>query len=33
LPVYFIERMVILGACDNVIARFGRPGKALRWLL
>ena len=33
LPVKIIERTVIFGAYDNVIARFGRLGKALRWLL
>ncbi|MBA4379215.1 MAG: class I SAM-dependent methyltransferase [Anaerolinea sp.] len=36
LPVKFIERTVIFGAYDNVIARFGRLGKflrlALQWL-
>ena len=33
LPVKIIERTVIFGAYDNVIARFGKLGKALRWLL
>jgi SAM-dependent methyltransferase len=33
LPVKIIERTVIFGAYDNVIARFGRLGKALRWAL
>ena len=33
LPVKIVERTVIFGAYDNVIARFGRLGKALRWLL
>ena len=33
LPVKIIERTVIFGAYDNVIARFGRLGKTLRWLL
>lgn len=33
LPVKFIERTVIFGACDNLIARFGVFGKILRALL
>lgn len=33
LPVRFIERTVIFGAYDNIIARFGSPGKALRGAL
>ena len=33
LPVKIIERTIIFGAYDNVIAHFGRLGKALRWLL
>jgi SAM-dependent methyltransferase len=33
LPVRFIERTVIFGAYDNIIARFGSPGKALRGVL
>jgi len=33
LPVKVIERTVVFGAYDNVIARFGRLGKALRWSL
>jgi len=33
LPVKIIERTVIFGAYDNVIARFGRLGKTLRWVL
>ena len=33
LPVKFIERTVIFGAYDNIIARFGSLGKALRGLL
>ncbi len=33
LPVRFIERTVIFGAYDNVIARFGALGKALRKIL
>jgi SAM-dependent methyltransferase len=36
LPVRFIERTIIFGAYDNIIARFGPPGKflrtALQWL-
>jgi SAM-dependent methyltransferase len=33
LPVTFIERTVVFGAYDNLIARFGRLGKFLRALL
>ena len=33
LPVKFIERTIIFGAYDNIIARFGSPGKVLRSLL
>jgi SAM-dependent methyltransferase len=33
LPVRFIERTIIFGAYDNIIARFGRLGKVLRGLL
>jgi SAM-dependent methyltransferase len=33
LPVKFIERTIIFGAYDNVIARFGVLGKALRGVL
>jgi SAM-dependent methyltransferase len=33
LPVKFIERTVIFGAYDNIIARFGAPGKTLRAIL
>jgi len=33
LPVKFIERTVIFGAYDNVIARFGALGKILRAVL
>jgi SAM-dependent methyltransferase len=33
LHVKFIERTVIFGAYDNIIARFGVPGKALRTIL
>jgi SAM-dependent methyltransferase len=33
LPVRFIERTVIFGAYDNIIARFGALGKALRGIL
>jgi SAM-dependent methyltransferase len=33
LPVRFIERTVIFGAYDNIIARFGVLGKALRGIL
>jgi SAM-dependent methyltransferase len=33
LPVKFIERTVIFGAYDNIIARFGTPGKVLREIL
>jgi len=33
LPVKFIERTVIFGAYDNLIARFGPLGKVLRGLL
>lgn len=33
LPVKFVERTVIFGAYDNVIARFGAAGKLLRGIL
>lgn len=33
LPVRFIERTIIFGAYDNIIARFGKLGKALRGIL
>ncbi len=33
LPVRFIERTVVFGAYDNIIARFGGPGKFLRAVL
>jgi len=33
LPVKFIERTIIFGAYDNIIARFGRAGKVLRAVL
>ncbi|MBV6393103.1 MAG: Ubiquinone biosynthesis O-methyltransferase [Anaerolineales bacterium] len=33
LPVKFIERTVIFGAYDNIIARFGAMGKILRAVL
>jgi SAM-dependent methyltransferase len=33
LPVQFIERTIIFGAYDNIIARFGALGKVLRGLL
>lgn len=33
LPVKFIERTVIFGAYDNIIARFGAAGKFLRGIL
>jgi SAM-dependent methyltransferase len=33
LPVKFIERTIIFGAYDNVIARFGSLGKLLRGVL
>ena len=33
LPVKFIERTIIFGAYDNIIARFGKLGKILRALL
>lgn len=33
LPVKFIERTVIFGAYDNIIARFGAFGKVLRGIL
>jgi len=33
LPIRFIERTIIFGAYDNIIARFGVFGKALRNLL
>lgn len=33
LPVKLIERTVIFGAYDNIIARFGRLGKLLRSIL
>ena len=33
LPVRFVRRTVIFGAYDNIIARWPRPGRALRALL
>jgi SAM-dependent methyltransferase len=33
LPVKFIERAIIFGAYDNIIARFGAFGKVLRGIL
>jgi SAM-dependent methyltransferase len=33
LPIHFVERTVIFGAYDNLIARFGRWGKLLRGVL
>ncbi len=33
LPVHFVERTVIFGAYDNIIARFGVLGKLLRGIL
>lgn len=33
LPIKFIERTVIFGAYDNIIARFGAFGKVLRGIL
>ena len=33
LPVKFIERTIIFGAYDNIIARFGAFGKVLRGIL
>jgi ubiquinone/menaquinone biosynthesis C-methylase UbiE len=33
LPVKFVERTVVFGAYDNIIARFGGFGKSLRGLL
>ena len=33
LPVKFIERTIIFGAYDNLIVRFGAPGKVLRVIL
>ena len=32
-PVQIIEKTVIFGAYDNIIARFGAFGKLLRWIL
>ncbi len=33
LPVKFIEKTVVFGAYDNIIARLGVPGKILRWTM
>lgn len=33
LPVHFIERTIIFGAYDNIIARFGAFGRLLRGIL
>lgn len=33
LPVRSVEKTVIFGAYDNLIARFGLPGRLLRWKL
>jgi SAM-dependent methyltransferase len=33
LPVHFVERKVIFGAYDNIIARWPTFGRVLRWIL
>lgn len=33
LPVRIIERTMVFGAFDNIIARWPLPGRVLRWLL
>jgi hypothetical protein len=33
LPITFVERTIIFGAYDNIIARFGAFGKVLRGIL
>lgn len=33
LPVKLVERTIIFGAYDNIIARFGAPGRVLRGIL
>ena len=33
LPVKFIEQIIVFGAYDNIIARFGLLGKILRGIL
>jgi hypothetical protein len=33
LPVKFIERTIIFGAYDNIIAKYGSLGKVLRGIL
>jgi SAM-dependent methyltransferase len=33
LPLYPVERTIIFGAYDNIIARWPRLGRLLRWLL
>ena len=33
LPVKFIEKTVVFGGYDNIIARLGVPGKILRWTM
>ncbi|MGB8984556.1 MAG: class I SAM-dependent methyltransferase, partial [Anaerolineales bacterium] len=33
LPIRFVERTIVFGAYDNVIARFGSLGKVLRGVL
>ena len=33
LPICVLECSVIFGAYDNIISRFGMPGKVLRWVL
>jgi hypothetical protein len=33
LPVRFVERTVIFGAYDNIIARWPTFGRVLRWIL
>ena len=33
LPVRLVERTILFGAYDNIIARFGSPGKVLRGIL
>jgi hypothetical protein len=33
LPVKIVEKTIVFGAYDNIIARFGQFGKILRWVL
>ena len=33
LPVRFVSQTIVFGGYDNIISRFGKLGRVLRWLL